>query len=62
MVHTSQNVPKEPTKKKPVGGVALFGGADMFGTSPKKEPERPPENNKVEPAMLGRGMKKHNTC
>ncbi len=29
--------PKEITKKKPAGGVALFGGADMFGTSPKKD-------------------------
>ena len=36
--------PKETGKKKPPGGVALFGDADVFGSPPKKEPEKPPEN------------------
>ncbi|XP_064652229.1 WASH complex subunit 2-like [Lineus longissimus] len=36
-----------PAKKKPTGGVSLFGGADLFGDSLKKTPE--PEEKKIAP-------------
>ncbi|XP_072168433.1 uncharacterized protein [Diadema setosum] len=40
---------KEPARKKPPGGVALFEGSDIFGSPPKVEVEPPAQNSESSP-------------
>ena len=38
-VKEAQSSPLGSTQRKPVGGVSMFGGVDLFGAAKKSEPE-----------------------
>ncbi|XP_041473372.1 WASH complex subunit 2-like isoform X11 [Lytechinus variegatus] len=52
--------PKEQPKKKPPGGVALFEGADIFGSPPKTEAE-PPQKKPEQLSPQAKANRSQNT-